>query len=77
MFVGLNEFSDVGIERLPTVFSSTVTMPWLEWMDMEDHQGHLLWHAAGAKLPGIDALPADYRKRAEAEYADRMVVARQ
>ncbi len=77
MFVGLSEFMDSGLQRLPTVFSSTVTMPWLEWMDMEGHEGHLLWHAAGAKLPGIDALPTDYRKRAEAEYPDRMVVARQ
>ncbi len=77
MFVGLREFSDASLERLPAVFSSTVTMPWLHWMEMDGQEGHLLWHAAGAKLPGIEALPADYRKRAEAEYPERMTVARE
>jgi hypothetical protein len=77
MFADLNEFNDASLESLRSVFSSTVTMPWLHWMDMDEHQGHLLWHAAGAKLAGIEALPADYRARAEKEYADRMTVARQ
>ena len=77
MFAGLEDFGNADMVRLPSVFSSTVTMPWLHWMEMDDQAGHLLWHAAGAKLPGIDALPADYRKRAEAEYPERMTVARQ
>ncbi|MBT8422191.1 MAG: DUF1838 domain-containing protein [Gammaproteobacteria bacterium] len=77
MFVDLKDFRDSSIARLDGVFSSTVTMPWLHWMDMDDHEGHLLWHAAGAKLPGLDALPAEYRKRAEVEYPERMTVARQ
>jgi len=77
MFAPLDEFGNPDIVRLPTVFSSTVTMPWLHWMEMGDRDGHLLWHAAGAKLPGIDALPAGYRKRAESEYPERMTVARQ
>ena len=76
-FEPFDDFRDSSIARLDGVFSSTVTMPWLHWMDMDDQEGHLLWHAAGAKLPGLDALPAEYRKRAEAEYPDRMTVARQ
>ena len=51
-------------------------MPWQEWMEMGDRPGHLLWHAAGAKLNSIAELPDDYRKRAEAEYPERMTVAR-
>jgi len=76
MFAPLAAFADSERPRLPTVFSSTVSMPWLEWMDMGEQPGHLLWHAAGAKLPSLDELPADYRRRAEAEYPDRMKVAR-
>jgi hypothetical protein len=33
MFVGADKFSDSELTRLPAVFSSTVTMPWLEWME--------------------------------------------
>ncbi len=77
MFADLQEFDNPNILRLSSVFSSTVTMPWLHWMEMDEHEGHLLWHAAGAKLPNIEALPAYYRKRAEAEYPERMTVARQ
>ena len=77
MFATVDEFNDADLPRIPAVFSSTVTMPWLAWMDMGDRPGHLLWHAAGAKLPGLDALPDAYRKRAEKEYPERMKVARE
>jgi hypothetical protein len=77
MFVLVDQFNDAELPRLPSVFSSTVTMPWQDWMDMGDRPGHLLWHAAGAKLPSLDALPVNYRKRAENEYPERMSVARQ
>jgi hypothetical protein len=76
MFASVKAFNDSELPRIPAVFSSTVTMPWLEWMEMEDEPGHLLWHAAGAKLPSLDGLPAEYRKRAENEYPERMSVAR-
>jgi len=77
MFATVDEFNDAELARIPAVFSSTVTMPWLEWMDMEGKPGHLLWHAAGAKLKSLDALPDEYRQRAEGEYPERMSVARQ
>jgi hypothetical protein len=76
MFVGVEQFNNPAVLRLPAVFSSTVTMPWQEWMGMGDRPGHLLWHAAGAKLASLAELPDDYRRRAEAEYPERMVVAR-
>lgn len=77
MFASVTEFNDKELPRISAVFSSTVTMPWLHWMEMDEHPGHLLWHAAGAKLPSIDSLPRDYRLRAEADYPDRLEVARQ
>jgi len=76
MFATVDEFNDADLPRIPGVFSSTVTMPWQDWMEMGDQPGHLLWHAAGAKLSSQDELPTEYRKRAEAEYPERMVVAR-
>lgn len=68
MFVPVKQLSDPRIKNLPTVFSSTVFMPWLKWMDMGDRPGHLIWHASGAKLESIDQLPEEYRRRAEAEF---------
>jgi hypothetical protein len=68
MFVPVDQFSDPDIPNLPTVFSSTVFMPWLKWMNMGDRPGHVIWHASGVKLQSIDGLPAEYRERAEREY---------
>ena len=68
MFVPLAQFNDRKVRNLPTVFSSTVFMPWLKWMDMGDQPGHVIWHASGAKLESIDQLPTEYRRRAETEY---------
>lgn len=69
MFAPLADFADPVVRRLPTTFSSTVFMPWLRWMDMEDRPGHLVWHASGAKLRSLDDLPAEYRQRAERDHA--------
>lgn len=57
---------------LPATFSSTVFMGWLRWMDMQGEPGHVIWHASGAKLRGIDELPREYRERAEREYPERL-----
>jgi len=72
MFVSADAFRDDSVLRLPSLFSSTVFMPWLRWLEMDGHPGHLVWHAAGAKLASIDQLPAEYRQRAEQEYPERM-----
>lgn len=69
MFTPLADFADPVVRRLPTTFSSTVFMPWLRWMEMEDRPGHLVWHASGAKLRSLDDLPAEYRQRAERDHA--------
>jgi hypothetical protein len=76
MFADVAEFNDPKLPRINGVFSSTVTMPWQNWMEMGDIPGHLLWHAAGAKLPSVDALPVSYRKRIDAEYPERLMVSR-
>ena len=72
MFVGRKDFLNDEIDALPSVFSSTVFMPWLRWMDMGDRPGHVIWHASGAKLESIDQLPSEYRQRAESEFPERM-----
>ena len=68
----LRQFNDASVERLDTHFASTVFMPWRDWMNMGERPGHLIWHAAGLKLASIDALPAGYRRRLEAEYPDKL-----
>jgi len=70
MFVPLGEFADPVVRRLPTLFTSTVFMPWLGWMDMGERPGHLVWHASGVKLRSLDDLPAEYRQRAERDYPE-------
>ncbi len=68
----LQQFNDSNVDRLDTHFASTVFMPWRNWMDMGERPGHMIWHAAGLKLDSIDALPAEYRRRLEAEYPERL-----
>ena len=72
MFVSRRDFANRRLAALPAAFSSTVFMGWLKWMDMKDHPGHVVWHAAGAKLKSIDDLPREYRERAEREYPERL-----
>ena len=45
MFAPLDQFLDQNVISLPSLFSSTVLMPWLSWMDMNEVEGHTLWHA--------------------------------
>ncbi len=72
MFVPRRDFVDARIGALPSVFSSTVFMGWLKWMDMKDHPGHVIWHASGVKLRSIDELPREYLERAQREYPERL-----
>lgn len=68
MFASQKDFLDDSLKAVPAVFSSTVHMPWLKWLDMGERPGHLVWHAGGAKLESIDQLPEEYRRRAEKEF---------
>jgi hypothetical protein len=72
MFAPLQAFLDERLDSIPAVFSSTVFMPWMKWMEMDGVPGHLVWHAAGAKLASIEELPQEYRRRAEREYPELM-----
>jgi len=72
MSVPIEKFLDESIVSLPSMFSSTVFMPWLRWMNMGDRPGHLVWHASGVKLESINDLPADYLERAQARHPDRL-----
>ena len=70
MFAPLDEFLDANNLSLSTMFTATVLMPWLPWMDMDDVEGHTLWHASGVKLDSIDQLPEEYSKRMMAEHPE-------
>lgn len=70
MFAPLNEFLDQDNLSLSTMFTATVLMPWLPWMDMDGVEGHTLWHASGVKLDSMDQLPEEYSKRMMAEHPE-------
>ena len=70
MFSPLDNFVDQSILSLPTMFTATVLMPYLHWMDMDDEEGHTLWHASGVKLNDMSELPEEYSSRLMSEYSD-------
>ena len=70
MFSPLDKFVDQSILSLPTMFTATVLMPYLHWMDMDDQEGHTLWHASGVKLNDMSELPEEYSSRLMSEYSD-------
>ena len=72
MFAERRNVINSKLDALPATFSSTVFMGWLKWMDMKGEPGHVIWHAAGAKLKSIADLPREYRERAEREHPERM-----
>ena len=70
MFAPLDEFLDQSVTSLSSLFTATILMPWLPWMDMRDIEGHTLWHASGVKLDTIDQLPSDYYSRMMNEHSE-------
>jgi len=70
MFAPLNEFLDKNMLSLSSSFTATVLMPWLPWMEMDDMEGHTLWHASGVKLDTINQLPNDYYRRMMEEHPE-------
>jgi hypothetical protein len=39
-------------------------------MDMDEVEGHTLWHASGVKLDSIEQLPKEYYNRMMSEHPD-------
>jgi len=61
-FVSRDDLSDTTLTTVPCRLSWTRFGQWLPWMRMADRPGYLIYHCAGAKLPGgFEALPADLR----------------
>lgn len=75
VFCPLASFTDPAVANLPTLFSSTYLSPWMEWMNMGDRPGHLVWHSSGRKLQSIDEIPDEYRSRADREYGGLLTAA--
>ena len=64
-FVPARPFFDPAVVSVPAHGTVSYLSPWLKWMQMDEVQGHLLWHCGANKLGSIDELPAEYRQRAE------------
>lgn len=52
---------------LPATFSETYVAPWSRFLDAGDLPGHQLWQSWGAKVTGLDAFPADYRREFDSQ----------
>lgn len=66
------DLDDPGRAFVPAGFSSTYFSPWPKWLDMAGQAGHVIWHADGVKLESVDALPAGFRRRMEAQFPERL-----
>jgi hypothetical protein len=58
-------------------FSSTNIAPWPRWMEMQDHPGHVFWHADGLKLASIEQLPPAFLERMRREHPDQLQAPRE
>lgn len=74
MRASVREVLDWDLSAVPASFSSTFISPWPVWMDMAGHEGHVMWHAEGVKLPDIDALPGPFYARMARDFPDRLRV---
>ena len=72
MFVRRRDFARLSVRRLRSAFSSVVFQGWPRWMNMDQQPGHVVWHAAGAKMASVAELPHEYRMRIERDYPARM-----
>ncbi|MGM0628224.1 MAG: DUF1838 family protein [Candidatus Fermentibacterota bacterium] len=61
-FVSRDDLADTTLTTVSCRLSWTRFGQWLPWMRMADRSGYLVYHCAGAKLPGgFEALPEDIR----------------
>ncbi len=63
-FAPTRAFLDPDLASAPAHGTVSYLSPWLKWMQMDEVQGHLLWHCGANKLASLDELPSGYRQRA-------------
>jgi hypothetical protein len=60
------DLADGSLASVPAQMAFGAVEPWRDWMRMGTRPGMLLWHLQGTKVDGIDAVPPDLLRAAEA-----------
>lgn len=60
------ELVDGARASVPSQMSFGAVEPWRDWMRMGDRPGMLLWHLQGTKVEGLDQVPRELLRAAEA-----------
>jgi hypothetical protein len=55
----LQELHDPNLPKVYTTASPTYIAPWLSWLDMQDHPGHMVWVGPARKLDSIKQYPRE------------------
>lgn len=56
---------DADMPFVPAQLSFVADVPWLQWMFMAAHPGHMLWSGAGLKAAELRGLPDGLRRRVD------------
>lgn len=60
------DLANPALANVPSQTSFGAVEPWREWMRMEGRPGMLLWHLEGTKVAGVDQVPPELLRTAEA-----------
>ncbi len=62
-YANMSDLANPKLTSVPSTGSWSRIGPWLPWMEMGQHQGHLLYHARAIKLiNGLDDIPPKLRE---------------
>src|SRR5690606_12388750 len=69
----LAELHDPSLKKLKTAFGNpTYIAPWLFWMDMKDHPGHVVWAVQSKKMASVKEYPRAFLDKLEKENPDKL-----
>lgn len=63
------DLADGARASVPSQMSFGAVEPWRDWMRMGERPGMLLWHLQGTKVAGLEQVPRDLLRAAEARRA--------
>lgn len=68
----LAELHDPASRKVHTTAAPTYISPWLSWMDMRDHPGHVVWAGPAKKLDRVEDFPAELLGLMEKHFPDKL-----
>jgi len=68
----LSELHDPATRKVHTTAAPTYISPWLGWMDMEGHPGHVVWAGPAKKLDRVDEYPRELLALMERDFPEKL-----